>query len=140
MPPGIYLCVKDDGNKVVKPVDLFSSVRVLLGKEALPQNIAQILYDLQPSQHANYIRLELETGGRWLEDYAGYANWFPGSRTFGFADITDITVYQDEECTTPMVDEHGNIVLIPVYAGSTTKEEATFQILDVLDAITTDPV
>ena len=117
------LCIKENNQLVTKHVDLFGSVRVLVGKEVAPEQIAQLVYDLKKKKNRNFIKLELATGGEPASEPNSFKNWFPGSSTYGHLGIDS-----------PLYDSQGN------YISMVNKDECpVVEILDILDAAMLDP-
>ena len=76
--------------------------------------------------------LDLETGGRYLAEFDGYENWFPGSDTFGLVKNTT-AIYNQPEA----LPEHATGQAI-IVSGSIPKEQYTVKILEIIDDIDVD--
>ena len=133
------ICVKENNKLVMKPLDIYGMVRATLGEEVSSNVVARLVYDLQDQTRKHWIKIELCTGGEFDEDLGGYKNWFPGATTYGLNKTADISLFADEDLTQRVLDANDNPVVIPVWSREVTKEEATFIILNVLDAVNTDP-
>ena len=133
-----FICVRENGQLVTKPVDIFGSVRIILGKDTPDGQIAQLVYDLRQQKFGNFVKLELMTGGEYIPEFDGYKNWFPGCTTYGFLRDYDAIVY--DENNEPMHNEYGDTIYVPMWGQGRTREEATVEILDQLDAVNTNQV
>ena len=133
-----FICVKENNQLVVKPVDIFGSVRAIVGEDTSPNQVAQLVHDIMQQKHGCCIRVELCTGGEYLPEFDGYKNWFPGCTTYGFIRNHDTRVVDENH--NQIYDDFNNPVYVPMFSGAITREQATVEILDHLDAVLTDPV
>lgn len=143
IPPskGNYLCIKDeDDNYVLKKVNIFGAgsirrgIKEVLGNTVTNRNIEQIMYSLKRQEFITNFRLDLETGGRYIAEFDGYANWFPGALTYGFLREHDATIYNKQ-----LVDGEYQFVAtdqyVPHWGQGQERADSTVQILEVLDNI-----
>jgi len=109
---GVYRCVKVDDSLVLRPVRVFGAgnIRQFLGQGASQANAEQIMYRLKDQRFITNFRLDLETGGRYLSEFDGYENWFPGALTYGLLGDFDADIYSrpiaSEEYKTGQVVPH----------------------------------
>ena len=143
IPPGKgnYLCVKDENdNYILKKINIFGAgsirrgIKEILGNTTTNRNIEQIMYSLQKQEFITNIRLDLETGGRYLPEFDGYVNWFPGALTYGFIRDIDATIY-DKQLINGEYQLISTGKYVPHWGQGQEMADSTVQILEVIDNI-----
>ena len=133
-----FICVKDkNGQLTTKPVSIFGSVRLIVGEKASDEMIAQLVQDLRQKKFKQSIKLELCTGGEYIEELGGYKNWFPGCTAYGVLRTQDANLLDANG--QQVYDSYGNAVYVPMWGQGNTLADATVEILNVIDNVMTDP-
>jgi len=120
---GVYQCVKVNDSLVLRPVRIFGAgnIRQFLGSDMSQANAEQIMYRLKDQNFITNFRLDLETGGRYLSEFDGYENWFPGALTYGFLSEFDADIYTRPEAK----EEYKTGQVVPHWGQGNTKADST---------------
>jgi hypothetical protein len=120
---GVYQCVKVNDSLVLRPVRIFGAgnIRQFLGSNVSQGNAEQIMYRLRDQKFITNFRLDLETGGRYLSEFEGYENWFPGALTYGFLSEFDADIYTHPEAK----EEYKTGQVVPHWGQGNAKADST---------------